>query len=102
MGGQDKILQKDASKRDDPRLDSEQCPKAGIGTGVDVAVVVVSFNTRSLTLSCLDSLCSDNSIGAICVVDNGSCDGSREALLQRACLRCSLECTLLCGVLPWS
>lgn len=50
----------------------------------DIAVVVVSFNTRDLTLSCIESVCDDPAVGSVCVVDNGSCDGSREALIRRS------------------
>lgn len=49
-----------------------------------VDVVVVSFNTREITLRCVDALCFESSVSSICVVDNGSKDGSREALIQRA------------------
>lgn len=47
-------------------------------------VVVVSFNTRELTLRCVNALCSEPAVASICVVDNASTDGSREALIQRS------------------
>jgi GT2 family glycosyltransferase len=47
-------------------------------------VVVVSFNTRELTLRCVNALCSEPSVRSVCVVDNASTDGSRETLIQRS------------------
>ncbi|HEY7197376.1 MAG TPA: glycosyltransferase family 2 protein [Gaiellaceae bacterium] len=52
----------------------------------DVSILLVSWNTRELTLECLDSL--RESIGAetslqVVVVENGSRDGSAEALAAR-------------------
>ncbi len=49
---------------------------------VDLSVIIVSFNTRHLTLDCLRSLyaeTSDTSFEVI-VVDNGSSDGSAQAI----------------------
>lgn len=47
-----------------------------------VAVAVVSYNTRDLLLRCLDSLAPDVDSGraTVSVVDNGSADGSGEAV----------------------
>lgn len=51
-----------------------------------VAVAVVSYNTRDLLLRCLDSLAADVESGraTVSVVDNGSVDGSVEAVGARA------------------
>jgi GT2 family glycosyltransferase len=52
----------------------------------DVSVLLLSWNTRELTLQCLDSLpesVDDSSRYEVIVVDNGSQDGSAEALAQR-------------------
>lgn len=51
-----------------------------------VAVAVVSYNTRELLLRCLDSLAPDVESGraTVSVVDNGSADGSLEAVGARA------------------
>ncbi len=46
-----------------------------------IAAIVVSFNTRALTLRCLETLlAAGDSIAEIVVVDNGSVDGSVEAM----------------------
>ncbi len=50
-----------------------------------VDAVVVSFNTCTLTLRCVEALCADSSVNRVCVVDNGSKDGSQEALIERSC-----------------
>ena len=49
-----------------------------------VDVIVVSFNTKELTLRCVNALCSEPAVATVCVVDNGSTDGSREALIHRS------------------
>jgi GT2 family glycosyltransferase len=52
----------------------------------DVSVLLLSWNTRELTLQCLDSLpvsVDDATRYEVVVVDNGSRDGSAEALAQR-------------------
>ena len=50
-----------------------------------MSVVVVSYNTKALTLRCLESLCSSVPRGTeVCVVDNDSSDGSACALEQFA------------------
>ena len=45
-----------------------------------LAVIVVSYNTRDLTLDCLASLAKHESGARVVVVDNGSTDGSIEAI----------------------
>lgn len=55
------------------------------GSGsVDLSVVILSWNTRDLTLACLDALARDESPRRreIIVVDNGSSDGSADAIAQ--------------------
>jgi GT2 family glycosyltransferase len=52
----------------------------------DISVLLLSWNTRELTLECLDSLpdAVDGELRCqVVVVDNGSRDGSAEALAQR-------------------
>jgi len=50
-----------------------------------MSVVVVSYNTKALTLQCLESLQGDLPAGTeVCVVDNASSDGSVCALKQFA------------------
>jgi GT2 family glycosyltransferase len=52
----------------------------------DISVLLLSWNTRALTLECLDSLPGSIESGVRCqvvVVDNGSRDGSAEALAAR-------------------
>ena len=56
----------------------------------DVSILIVSWNTRALTLACLDSLSASVDDGAryeVIVVDNGSRDGSAEAFQQRSDIR---------------
>jgi N-acetylglucosaminyl-diphospho-decaprenol L-rhamnosyltransferase len=48
-----------------------------------VAGVVVNYNAKEHLLSCLGSLLSQEAISAVVVVDNGSLDGSREAVQQQ-------------------
>ena len=46
-----------------------------------MSVVVVSYNTKALTLQCLESLCRNVPEGTeVCVVDNASSDGSARAI----------------------
>ena len=50
----------------------------------NIDVVVVSYNTRDVTLRCVNALCSEPAVASVCVVDNASTDGSREALIHRS------------------
>jgi GT2 family glycosyltransferase len=53
----------------------------------DVSVLILSWNTRALTLECLDSLprsVDDGLSYEVIVVENGSRDGSAEALERRS------------------
>jgi N-acetylglucosaminyl-diphospho-decaprenol L-rhamnosyltransferase len=46
-----------------------------------VSVLVVNFNTRALTLACLDSILGETKVGfEVIVVDNASSDGSTDAI----------------------
>jgi GT2 family glycosyltransferase len=52
----------------------------------DVSILILSWNTRELTLECLDSLqrsVDDDLTYEVIMVDNGSKDGSAEALAER-------------------
>jgi GT2 family glycosyltransferase len=52
----------------------------------DVSILLLSWNTRELTLECLDSLpasVDDETTYEVIVVDNGSRDGSAQALAER-------------------
>lgn len=46
----------------------------------EISAVVVSYNTRELTVRCVESLLSCGSVREVCVVDNASLDGTVEAL----------------------
>ena len=46
----------------------------------EISVVVVSFNTRALTLRCVECLLACGGVREVCVVDNASQDGTVEAL----------------------
>ena len=57
-----------------------------MGAVPDISVLLLSWNTRELTLRCLDSLpgsIDDDTTYEVIVVDNGSQDGSAEALAAR-------------------
>ena len=45
--------------------------------------VVVNYNARDHVLACLESLLSQEAMAAVVVVDNGSVDGSREAVREK-------------------
>jgi GT2 family glycosyltransferase len=62
-----------------------------------MSVVVVSYNTKALTLQCLESLCGNMPQGAeVCVVDNASTDGSACALKQFA-QRSAVSVQVICA-----
>jgi GT2 family glycosyltransferase len=66
--------------------------KAGL-----MSVVVVSYNTKALTLQCLESLCGHVPQGTeVCVVDNASSDGSACALEQFA-QRSAVSVQVICA-----
>ena len=52
-----------------------------------VSVLIVNWNTRTTTLACLDALQADTERAGVShetiIVENGSCDGSRQALATR-------------------
>lgn len=52
---------------------------------VDVSLVIVNWNTRALLLECVESIFAEtlHSTLEVIVVDNGSVDGSPEALAER-------------------
>src|SRR5262249_10697317 len=53
-------------------------------TAADVAIIVLHWNKRDVPLACLESLAKADLGGAtIWVVDNGSRDGSVEAIRER-------------------
>src|SRR5215204_1632662 len=52
----------------------------------DVSIILISWNTRTLTLECLDSLpagATDDLTYEVILVDNGSVDGSPAAFSER-------------------
>lgn len=58
--------------------------------GPDVSILLLSWNTRELTLACLEALpaSADDVVSyEVIVVDNGSQDGSAEALAERSDIR---------------
>jgi GT2 family glycosyltransferase len=55
-------------------------------TAPDVSILIVNWNTRELVLACLDALprgVDDGLVTEVIVVDNGSVDGSADALAAR-------------------
>jgi len=50
--------------------------------GIDVSILIVSYNTKALTLACLDSLAGEvrGTACQVIVVDNASSDGSAAAI----------------------
>ena len=53
---------------------------------IELSTIIVSYNTRALTLRCIQTLCDDTPIDAsheVFVVDNASADGSADAVEQR-------------------
>ena len=53
---------------------------------IDLSIVVVTWNTRELVLECLDSIerADDDGLSSeTWLVDNGSCDGTVEAVFER-------------------
>lgn len=56
-----------------------------LGPAWSLSIVVVSYNTRALTLACLESIYEQAgpTLFEVVVVDNGSTDGSAEAIAQR-------------------
>ena len=66
-----------------PRDRSEQGD--GSASNMDVSIVIVSYNTRDLTLACLQSV-FDETVGLsfeVIVVDNASGDDSVDAIRKR-------------------
>ncbi len=53
-----------------------------MGTSIDLSVILVNYNTKSITLACLESLYkfTDGIVFEVIVVDNASADDSAEAL----------------------
>ena len=56
-----------------------------MSTAPDISVVIVTWNTRQMTLGCLEALYAGlGTLGAeVFVVDNGSSDGTAEAVARR-------------------
>ena len=52
---------------------------------MDVSIVIPSWNTKELTCECISSICRQTAAVSyeIIVVDNGSADGSAEAIKSR-------------------
>ena len=56
----------------------------GRGAAPLVSVIVVSYNTRDMTLECLDSIARETSTDhEVIVIDNASPDGSADAVAER-------------------
>ncbi|MCP4069732.1 MAG: glycosyltransferase, partial [Phycisphaeraceae bacterium] len=56
--------------------------ESSVRPGIDVSILVVSYNTREMTLECLRSIASETVDRSyeVLVVDNDSSDGSYEAM----------------------
>ena len=52
---------------------------------MDLSVLIINWNTRELTLDCIDSIykTAEDVTFEVLVVDNGSTDGSKEAIRER-------------------
>lgn len=60
------------------------CDVRCLGDHMTLSVIIVSFNTRHATLECIESVLAHSPPGTeIVVVDNGSADGSAQAIRQR-------------------
>lgn len=57
-------------------------PVPPVGGGIELSILIVSFNTRAMTLACLDSIVANRPAAAfeVIVVDNASSDGSADAI----------------------
>lgn len=54
------------------------------GDPPEVSILIVSFNTRQMTIECLDSIQSETDIAhEVIVIDNNSSDGSADAIAKR-------------------
>ena len=51
---------------------------------MDLSIIIVSFNTRDITMACIRSVLAETSSGnyELIVVDNNSSDGSAEAIAR--------------------
>ncbi len=60
-------------------------PPTGAAPGVELTIIVVSYGTREMTLACLDSVVRETRRTSyeIVLVDNGSMDGSPDAVARR-------------------
>jgi len=49
---------------------------------IDVSIIIISYNTKDLTVQCIKSILEDTSglSKEIIVIDNGSVDGSVETI----------------------
>ena len=55
---------------------------ADLSGDIDVTIVIVSYNTRKMTVDCINSVLKQTSVVRyeVIVVDNTSTDGSAEAI----------------------
>lgn len=76
----------------EPFEDRRPGPPGPAGSGPRISAVVVSYNTRELTLAAIASLGADaRDDMEVLVVDNASRDGSAEAIRQRFPRACVME-----------